>query len=431
MDGVAWVKNFGPQPQYIFTDLVSDAQGNVIAVGAFWEQVDLGGGPFVTEGPLPDGFIVKYGPLGEHLWSRQFGDLEDQRAKRVALDPSGNILVMGDFQGSMEFDGNLLTSAGKADEFVVKLTSDGDHVWSKSFGGPEGDSGFGVASDSAGNVVVFAQGSGPVDFGGGPLGDAMDAHVVKLSPAGAHLWHRVYSATNLLGSSFAVDANDDIVTMGWFSETIDFGGGPEASLEGWNIYVTKLDSAGQFQWTRQNGGHQENFLDLLPGGGVSTDDAGNIRIAGVFEGTVDFGGPLLQSEGEYDVWIAALSPDGEHMWSSSHGSGPSQQTVLDIATNSAGRTAVAGYFGGTISFGDETLAATSNDAYVARFAPNGNPDLARSFGGPGLHSASAVAIDEDGGMWLSGEFDEPFEVGGELLVPEGEGRNAYLMRMCP
>jgi len=72
----------------------------------------------------------------------------------VAADPAGNILVTGSMAGTIDFGGGPLTSAGSSDVFLAKYSAGGAVLWTKHLGGPGPDVGYGVASDSAGNVIV-------------------------------------------------------------------------------------------------------------------------------------------------------------------------------------------------------------------------------------------------------------------------------------
>jgi hypothetical protein len=42
---------------------------------------------------------------GDHLWSKRFGDASGEIVHGVTADGAGNVLVTGQFQGSMDFGG--------------------------------------------------------------------------------------------------------------------------------------------------------------------------------------------------------------------------------------------------------------------------------------------------------------------------------------
>ncbi|MCF6285500.1 MAG: hypothetical protein L3K26_09955, partial [Candidatus Hydrogenedentes bacterium] len=116
----------------------------------------------------------------------------------VAVDGAGNVYTTGYFQGTVDFDPGAgvsnLTSAGTKDIFVQKLDSAGNFVWAKGFGGTDNDRGFGIVVDASGNVFSTGEFSGTVDFDPGlgvtELSSAggLDVFVQKLDAAGDFVW---------------------------------------------------------------------------------------------------------------------------------------------------------------------------------------------------------------------------------------------------
>jgi hypothetical protein len=70
-----------------------------------------------------------------HIWSRSFGDSDDDIGRAVAVDGSGNVILTGWFEGAVDFGGGLLTSVGDRDIFLAKYDMDGNHIWSRAYGG--------------------------------------------------------------------------------------------------------------------------------------------------------------------------------------------------------------------------------------------------------------------------------------------------------
>ncbi|MCY1072126.1 hypothetical protein OV090_45695 [Nannocystis sp. RBIL2] len=431
-DGVAWTRNILTNAgSTMFDDILADPDGNLLVAGRLWSVADFGDGPVQSSGP-EDAFIAKYGPTGDLLWVRTYGNEYEQRARGLALAPNGDILVTGSFRGQIDLGGGPFVSAGYEDVFLARLTSAGEHVWSHAFGSQGLDHGLRVASDGAGDVILAVQADAGIDFGDGVPGPDDSVHLAKFSSAGALLWRRTYTAKGLLGRSVAVDPADEVVFVGEFNKPVDFGGGLDSPLAGNNVFVLKLDADGQFIWLRQNAGTPSGGKPFVTG--VDIDAAGAIHLAGWYWGSIGFGGPLLFSQGGFDGWIAALSPAGDHLTSSVHGSGPTHwQFASDIATNSAGVTAVAGNFVGPMSFGDTLLATVDNDSYdawVTRQAPDASFELVRGFGGLGSQYGDVVDLGEDGSVWLGGVYSHPFPAGDDVLTP-AEGWSAYLLRLCP
>jgi hypothetical protein len=324
--------------------------------------VDFGGGP-LTSASGQDVFLAKFSPSGGHLWSRRFGVAGGSTARCTSVDASGGVLVTGSFSGTVDFGGGPLTSVGTQDVFLAKLDAGGGHLWSKRFGTAGALDAESVAVDASNNVLLTGFLSGSADFGGGPRTSvsAQDVFIAKLSPSGGHLWSRRFGATgDQVGQSLATDAAGNVLITGYFSGTVDFGGGPLTSAGGAQVYVVKLDPGGTHQWSK-------SFGEQVQAQSLAVDASGNVLVTGVFDGSIDFGGQTLTSLGGGDVFIAELDPAGAHKWSvrfgDSHG-----QVGQSIAADGMGHVLVAGDMSGSVNFGGGTLtSAGASDVFVAKF----------------------------------------------------------------
>ncbi len=178
-----WSKRFGDNGYQGGYGIGVDAAGNVLVTGQFNGTVDFGGGPHTGMGNT-DIFVAKLDPNGNHLWSKRFGDTMIQRANTIAVDGAGNVLIAGDFEGAMDFGGGPLFSVDPQDTFVAKFDPNGNHLWSRRFGDAGQQRAAGAAVDAAGNLVVVGYFDGAIDFGNGPLEskDNPDIFLAKLTP---------------------------------------------------------------------------------------------------------------------------------------------------------------------------------------------------------------------------------------------------------
>jgi hypothetical protein len=267
--------------------------------------VDFGGGPLTSAG-RGDIFLAKFDASGTHLWSQRFGDAENQLGWSVAFDPSGNVAITGNFEGTVNFGGGPLTCAGSQDIFLAKFDASGAHLWSQRFGDAEYQLGYSVAFDPSGNIAITGNFAGTVDFGGGPLTSVgfEDIFLAKFDASGTHLWsQRFGDAEYLLSFSVAFDLSGNIAITGWFEGTVDFGGGPLINTGLKDIFLAKFDASGAHLWSQKFGaaGYQR-------GNSVAFDPSGNVAITGWFEGTVDFGGGPLTCADRMDIFLAKFGP---------------------------------------------------------------------------------------------------------------------------
>jgi hypothetical protein len=220
----------------------TDGSGNVIVAGTFEGSVDFGGGALTSAG-MRDIFVAKYSATGAHLWSKRFGSSGDDVVYGLAVDSLGDVALSGKFQGSVSFGSATLVSAGGDDAFVTKLSgSTGIPSWSKRFGSTSQDIAMGVAVDGSRNVVITGQFSGTVDFGGGALSSlALDAFAAKYDSAGAHLWSRSFGSTSTqIGAAVAAAPTGDVTLTGFFQQTVDFGTGTLTSAGTFDAFLAGI-----------------------------------------------------------------------------------------------------------------------------------------------------------------------------------------------
>src|SRR6185369_6119117 len=87
-------------------------------------------------------------------------------ANAVTSDSAGNVIVVGSFKGAVTAGTYSFTSAGNNDGYIIKYTPAGDLVWARQVGGAGADNIKSVAVDSAGDVVVVGNFGGTAQFGG-------------------------------------------------------------------------------------------------------------------------------------------------------------------------------------------------------------------------------------------------------------------------
>jgi hypothetical protein len=168
---VIWLLSFGDYYNQAYASVATDGSGNVVLTGNFFGTVDFGGGPLTAVGYY-DFFVAKFDADGNHLWSQQFEQDGDVGAGRAADDGSGNLVIAGVLSGTADFGGGPRTSAGSSDIFVAMFNSDGDHLSSRLIGDSEQQYGASVVADGSSNIVLTGSFYGTVDLGGGPLTSA-------------------------------------------------------------------------------------------------------------------------------------------------------------------------------------------------------------------------------------------------------------------
>jgi lambda repressor-like predicted transcriptional regulator len=244
-----WSKSYGDGAAQRGRAIAVASTGHVMIAGQAAGDVDFGCGVMHSAGgdPVTSGDVVlaRLDLAGACVWSRRYGDADIQDVAGMALDPSGNVILAGNLQGSINLGGSMLTSAGGSDVFVAKLDSSGGHQWSIRAGDSDEQLCQGVATDSAGNVIVTGYFRGTMDFGGTTLiGTAgnVDIFLAKLhGTTGNEIWSKRFGdAQAQYATGVTADAAGDAVLTGYFLGTLDFGGNALVSAGARDIFVTKF-----------------------------------------------------------------------------------------------------------------------------------------------------------------------------------------------
>ena len=397
-------------------DVAVDGSGNVHITGRFRGTVDFGAGNVTSAGDY-DVFVTKLNAAGAHQWTTTFGGTNTDISYGVAVDGSGNVHVVGHFDGTVDFGAGNVTSAGVGDVFVTKLNSSGAHQWTTTFGGTASDNGLDVAVDGSGNVHITGIFSSTVDFGAGNVTSAgsQDVFVTKLNSAGAHQWTTTFGGTSPdISYGVAVDGSGNVHIAGYFQGTVDFGAGNVTSAGSYDAFVTKLNSSGAHQWTTTFGG---TGTDL--GYGVVVDGSGNVHVVGNFWGTVNFGAGNVPSNGGSDAFVTKLNAAGAHQWTTTLG-GANNDYGYRVAVDGSGNVYSTGSFQGTVDFGaGDVTSAGSDDVPVTKLNSSGAHQWTTTFGGISGDTSYSIAVDGSSNVYSTGTFSGTVDFGAGDVTSAG------------
>jgi hypothetical protein len=195
--GHVWSKQFGSGSTGGASqtmDVATDAAGNVLVTATFGSSIgamsiNFGGSNLMSSQFAWTVAFAKLDGFGAHLWSKGFGPGVAGNTGRIAVDAAGNLIAAGWFSSPIDFGGGALTPIGNANLFLAKLSSAGQHMWSKRFGSNQPALYVKVAMpaiDPVSSAVLFGGNNlGDVDFGSGLMttaGGPADAFLSKFAP---------------------------------------------------------------------------------------------------------------------------------------------------------------------------------------------------------------------------------------------------------
>jgi PKD repeat protein len=340
-------------------DLIQASDGGYFTIGT----ADVTG---VTQ--KRDLVISKLDPQGSVVWSRLVGGRLDETARDTAETHDGGVLAMGttlhdystivlkfDPKGNLEWErvwhtgpplrvqysygislkstsdrGYVLVgyatpdSVNATDIWIMKVDADNVVEWSKTFGGGSGAGG-GLDGDYALDVEETPDGGYIVAGEAGYWNrNARSAWLLKLDGEGNLEWQKWYllgGRTN--GRNVQPTADGGYIASGY------------TNLDGtyWlDIWVMKLDAAGNPQWQKAYGTVGDETTHFSDGGIVQTSDGGYVLAARTRP---------VHGSGHLDALVFKIDADGEIEWQRVYG-GPEDDYALDVLETADGSILVGG-----------------------------------------------------------------------------------------
>jgi len=303
------------------------------------------------------------------FWAKNLGGTSGEGGNSIFVDASGNVYTTGTFNGTVDFDpnnGTYYLTAVSFDIFVSKLDAAGNFIWAKKLGIGNG---FSISVDANGNVYTtgrFTSGDfdpGPGIFNLNTAGDT-DIFVSKLNSSGNFVWAKRLGGTYAdEGYSIAINSIGNVTTTGYFTYTADFDPGIgtyNLTATRHDIFISTLDASGNFLWAKHFRRVSFETSDVCIGRSVALDANGNVYTTGNFTHIYDF-----------DPGPGVYNLDSE----------------------------VGGYI------------------FVSKLDPSGNFIWAKQMGGGSIYNAgNSIAVDANGNVYTSGTFEntgdfnpDPFE----------------------
>lgn len=388
---LVWAKSIGGGGADSPMAIAIDATGNVYITGGFATTADFDPGPGtfnMTSAGQTDIYIAKYDASGNFVWAKGIiGGTWYDHGYSILVDGTGNVHVVGRFYyqgGARDFDpgpGTFFLTADWEDIFILKLDNNGNFIWAKDIGNVLESRGYSVALDAAGNVYTTGYFLGTVDFDpgagtynltsvGGSTG--WDVFYSKLDANGNFVWAKAmvnststYYTDGYYGRKIAVDGAGNVYSSGRYSGTTDFdfdaGTFNLTPNGGYDIYLLKMSTDGDFIWAKSIGGtgYDEGFSLYL---GATAD----IYLTGFFVNTVDFDpGPstfnLTASGANDDIFISKFDTNGDLKWAASMG-GTLDDQGFGVSIDASNNVYVSGWFQGTADFDPGACAFNQSSA---------------------------------------------------------------------
>jgi len=297
-----------------------------------------------------DAYILKLNSDGSLAWQETLGGNYVDYAYSIQQTTDGGYIVAG---------GTTTFGFGYVDAYVLKLNSDGNLAWQKTFGGYGEDQAYSIQQTTDSGYIVAGY---TRSFGAG----GYDVYILKLNSDGNLEWQKTFGGEGE-DQAYSIQETTDggYIVAGY---TNSFGAG------GYDVYVLKLNSDGSLAWQKTFGGNNEDYAYSIQ----QTTDGGYI-VAGY---TWSFGAGY-----NADVYVLKLNSDGSLAWQKRFG-GSGDDQAYSIQETTDGGHIIAG--------------STGSDIYILKLDSNENLAWQKTFGGSDWDYAYSIQQTTDGGYIVAG-----------------------------
>ena len=314
------------------------------------------------------------------------GELRDHGFCVQETSDGGYILT-----GQTKLDGNEYS-----DVYLIKTDSNGNEVWSQTFGGLSQEESYSVRETSDGGYIIAGI---TYSYGAG----ANDIYLIKTDSGGNEVWSQTFGGPLMDYARSVLETPDGGYIVAGFTGI--FIQGKPSMLD---VLLIKTDSNGNEVWS-QTFGSTGSTDDDRSWTVKKTSDGGYIIVGHTFKG---------HENGYYDVLLIKTDSNGNEVWSQTYG-GSGLDRGYDVEQTSDGGYVIGGY---TTSYG-----AGESDFYLIKTDSNGNEVWSRTFGGSSSDNAFSMEITSDGGYILVGKTDS-YGAGGDdvyLVKTDPDGNEVW------
>lgn len=277
-----------------------------------------------------DFYLIKVDLEGNLLWQKNYGGADWDFAYSLQNTSDGGFIIAGE---------TYSFGSGSNDMYLIKTNSNGDVIWTKTYGGQNKDYAKSVKQTFDGGYIIAG---GTASFGSGMT----DVYIVKTDDTGDSLWTKTFGGDSVDFANSIIQTSDSGYAVAASSNSFSDGN--------YDYYIFKTDPNGSEKWNHKWITYLENdeateIVETNNGlaffGSTSSVGPGGFSFQLVF---TDINGWYVAireygSEGEEIGYSLAETEDnGFVMCGSADSYGFGYHEILIIKTDSIGLTGISG-----------------------------------------------------------------------------------------
>ncbi len=254
LGGMEWAKTFSTNDLDVASAIIRTADNGFAITG------------YTRETGLKRVLLIRTDSNGDTLFTRTYGGTADDQGVELLQTADGGFVIVGK---------TFTQSLGESDILLLRIDASGDMIWAKSFGELHWDEGAGIIQLMDGNYLLSGS---TISFGQGDF----DILLMKMDTSGNMIWGKTYGGPKTDAGYTARENGDGSIVISGYTNSMGYGqnlrmASTEKKIEkthttdfdlrtsihnlqsqdrgddSTNIFIMKLDAAGDTIWTRTFG----------------------------------------------------------------------------------------------------------------------------------------------------------------------------------
>ena len=423
---------------YVFDVVVDQTTGDIYATGRVKSLSTFGENtnPMTpTDHGDRDMYITKHNSSGDLVWVKRYGGLYTEYGLTVELDDD-HVYIGGHYADTAYFEDDTLVSTGGQDIVLVKLSKDGDFIWTKVWGGPTGNDL--ITESHFYNNALYMVGifEDTIDFDGIVLQNDIPlsypsretSFLIKCDTAGNVIWAEKQESTRGVRPIDIRVMDDQIYMVGNCYGNSYFGGQVFVSSNTvfYDQFFSKYTANGNHLHTSLYGDlYSDTFTN------IEVTDRNSLVVCGFFAGDVTYGSDTYATSGIQTGVLVEIDTAGNIVNSFAALSADSGE--LDAVAFRNGHTYTGGYYYDTVFVANDTLAAPGTGLEMMYFELDANfqPIDYFNFGTTNHEHIRDLATSPTGEVILAGDFRGTLDFGSVIFTAAAATYDGFIAPYCP
>ncbi len=351
-----------------------------------------------------------------------FGNTKLSAFTKIEADDNNHLYIAGYFSGSVSV-GSQTYSSNNGRNFICRTDASGQVVWFIQSAATVID----IQYNKPEILVLWSYNASAsvLDYSATSAKD--NVFLMSLSPEGKKNWVVASECNddNVYADAIDIDASGNIYLLGEYANTVTFGSKKLTKTDYRNAYLLKMNKSGAVQWLSQMSGG-DSFITGVWTQALTVMDENHIYVGGSIAGNCTFGSKKISSkiyhfsDGDLYSGVAFVATYNSSGVCTEVKQCISEADITQMDCDQSGNLIIGGYFKGNVSeedfatsyFGstavkatiDPVLSGPSEDAFVAKFTPEGSLIWVTHSAGSSTDRLMSMVIASDGSVYAGGFF---------------------------